>query len=77
MGYGTAKKLAVEHRRQDDIHRISGLSRYGLRAIEARTRFADDLKVCHFGYPNDGIFRWHTYETLLHLARRGERREGE
>src|SRR4030095_9656428 len=46
-GAETAKELDVEHRRQHDIHCIVGASRHGIRAVQARIRFSDDLKASH------------------------------
>ena len=47
VGYGTPKELGVEHRRQDDIHRIGSAPRDGLRAVQARVRLADNFEMFH------------------------------
>ena len=47
VGYGAPKELGMEHRRQDDIHRIGGASRDGLRAVQARVRLADNFETFH------------------------------
>jgi hypothetical protein len=47
MRYGTTKKLAMNHRRQDDIHRIGGASRYGFRTVKAWVWLSYDVEASH------------------------------
>ena len=50
VGHGTAKEFGVQHRRQDDIHRIGRASRYGFGAVEARMRLSYNLETSHDDY---------------------------